>query len=119
MLLGARRVDTRTVEVALPNGATAFMRAVDLDDDIDSSGAIKTALRDKFDFDAVTETLGGMSQALRAALVTAAPGKVTVELGVELAIKSGVLVGLIVDGESRSSLKVTLEWGRADHTTAE
>jgi len=40
-----------------------------------------------------------------------------VELGLELAVKSGVLVGLIVDGESTGSLTVTLEWERDRHTT--
>jgi len=36
----------------------------------------------------------------------------TVELGIQLAIKNGKLTGLIVEGKADASLKVTLEWGK-------
>jgi hypothetical protein len=35
---------------------------------------------------------------------------VTVELAIELAVKSGKLTGLVVDGEGKGALTVTLEW---------
>jgi hypothetical protein len=37
-----------------------------------------------------------------------------VELGLELAVKSGRLTGLLVEGAGSGSLKVTLEWGGGD-----
>lgn len=97
-------MNSRIVEVSLPNGATALVRAVD------AGGATKTNALSKFDFDDVGRTLEGLAEAVKASLVKVAPKKVTVELGVELAVKSGKLTGLLVEGEGSGSLKVTLEW---------
>jgi hypothetical protein len=60
----------------------------------------------------VSRTLEGVSEAVQRGLVKAAPTKVSVELAMEFAVKSGVLTALIVDGESKGSLTVTLEWER-------
>lgn len=100
-------MDTRVVEVTLPNGTTALVRAVE----VDGGGATKTAFGDKFDFGDVAGTLEGLSDAIRSSLAKAAPDKVTVVLGLELAVKAGRLTGLLVEGEGRGSLTVTLEWG--------
>jgi hypothetical protein len=94
---------SRIVEVTLPNGATALVRAVHVD-----GGATKTTFGDRFDFADVAATPEG----LRASLVKAAPDTVTVELGLELALKAGKLTGLLVEGEGSGSLAVTLEWQR-------
>ena len=102
-------VESKIVDVALPNGAVALVRARQLD----SSGATKTGFG-KLDFDNVAKTLEGVTEAVRKAVDKAALSKVSVELGVELAVKSGALVGLIVDGESTGSLTVALEWERRD-----
>lgn len=99
---------TEVVEVQLPNGTTALVRAIKVDD---GGGATKTGIGDKFNFDDVAGTLEGLSSAIRTALANAAPDKVSVELGIELAIKSGKLTGLVVEGEDKGSLSVTLEWG--------
>lgn len=99
---------SRVVEVTLPNGATAHVQARELD----GGGATKTALRDSLDFAGVAATLEGITEAIRGAVAKAAPSRVSVELGLELAVKSGKLVGLIVDGECTGSLTVTLEWER-------
>jgi hypothetical protein len=71
------RVDVRLVEVSLPNGSTALVRAVD----VDGGGATKTGFADRFDFNDVSATLEGLSDAIRASLVRAAPDKVTVGCG--------------------------------------
>jgi len=97
---------TRIVEVDLPNGATALVRATE----VDGGGATKTGVADRFDVGSVVATLEGLSQALKDGLRKAAPSKVTVELGVELVVKAGKLTGLIVEGEGKGSLTVTLEW---------
>lgn len=99
---------SKVVEVRLPNGATAHVQVRELD----GVGATKTGLRDALDFEGVARSLEGITDAIRTAVAKAAPNKVSVELGIELALKSGTLVGLIVDGESKGSLKVNLEWGR-------
>jgi hypothetical protein len=103
-------MESRVVEVVLPNGAVALVQARE----VDGGGATKTAFG-RLDFDGVTATLAGITDAVRAAVSKASPNKVSVELGLELAVKAGVLVGLIVDGDSTGSLTVTLEWERGDH----
>lgn len=100
------------MEVALPNGATALVRALD----VEAAGATKTALGDTFNFDQVAAVLEGLSQSIRSALVKAAPNKVTVQLGIEVAVKSGKLTGLLVEGQGRGSLTVTLEWDGGEVT---
>lgn len=106
-------MDTRVVEVELPNGHVALIEARDLD----GGGATKTGLG-RLDFDQVSATLEGVSQAILAAARKASPKKVSVELGIELVVQSGHLVGLVVDGKATTSLKVTLEWEREPATPA-
>jgi NTP-dependent ternary system trypsin peptidase co-occuring protein len=98
------------VEVELPNGAVALVRPRVVAGD----GATKTSVMDRFNFDDVAATIEGVSGAIRAALVSAAPDSVSVELGFELAVKAGKLVGMVVDGEATGSIKVTLGWGRPE-----
>jgi hypothetical protein len=102
-------MERRVVEVELPNGVVAFVRVTDVDP---GGGASKAGRVSRFDLGEVMGTLEGLSTAIRSALVEAAPDKVTVELGLELAVKSGTLTGLLVEGEGKGSLTVTLEWGR-------
>jgi hypothetical protein len=96
--------------VVLPNGAVALVQARQ----VEGGAATKTAFG-RLDFDGVTKSLEGITNAIRTAVAKAAPSKVSVELGMELAVKSGALVGLIVDGESSGSLTITLEWERDRH----
>ncbi len=44
----------------------------------------------------------------------AKPDKMTAELGLKLAVKSGKLTGMLVEGSGTASLKVTLEWQRGN-----
>jgi hypothetical protein len=39
------------------------------------------------------------------------PERASVEFGVQVAVKSGQLTGLVVEGSGQASLKVTLGWG--------
>ncbi len=102
-------MERRIVEVRLPNGVQALVRAIDVDGI--TGGATKTSALSALDFEEVSRTLEGLSLAVREALVAAAPQKVTLELGLELAVKAGKLTGLLVDGQGTGSLRVTFEWG--------
>jgi hypothetical protein len=88
----------------------ALVRAADLDED-GGQVAEKVGWRDSFDLAAVSETLEGIAQAVRSGLEKMTPSKTTVELGIQLAVKSGKLTSLVVEGDASASLKVTLEWG--------
>ena len=104
-------MDTTVVEVTLPNGAVALVRAVA----VDGGGATKTAFEGTFDFDVVGMALSGIADTIKSGLAAAAPDKVSVELGLEVAVKAGKLTALLVEGSGTASLKVTLEWdGGAD-----
>jgi Na+/H+-translocating membrane pyrophosphatase len=103
-------VERSVVEVELANGVVALVQVAD----VEQGGASKTGPLGKFDLGAVAGTLEGLSTTIRAALAKAAPDKVTVEFGLQLAVTSGTLTGLLVDGESSGSLNVTLEWGSGD-----
>ncbi|HEX6753191.1 MAG TPA: CU044_2847 family protein [Solirubrobacterales bacterium] len=94
------------VEVSLPNGSTALARVAAVDEE----GAKKVGAMGKLDFDGVGETLQGVAKAIHAALAKVEPNRTTVEFGMELAVKNGKLSGLLVEGEGRGSLVVTLEW---------
>lgn len=102
-------MDSTLVEVELPNGASALVEARKVEDE----GAAKTSFG-RLSLDDVSDTLEGITESIRSAVAAVAPTKVSVEFGMELAIKSGTLVGLIVDGESKGSLTITLEWERKD-----
>jgi hypothetical protein len=77
---------------------------------IDGIGATKTSAVPKFDFEEVGRTLEGVAEAVKASLARAKPDKVTIELGLKLAVKSGKLTGLVVEGQGEGSLAVTMEW---------
>jgi hypothetical protein len=100
---------SRVVEVTLPNKAIALARVTELDEA--GATAEKVGWKDTFDFKHVTGTLEGVAQAIREGLAKARPDRTTVELGIELAVKNGMLTGMLVDGEANASLRVTLEWG--------
>jgi hypothetical protein len=104
-------VEQQVVEVTLPNGATALVRA--LNEGGVPEGATKVGWKE-LNFDDVAHTLEGLALALRAAVDKASPHKVTVELGLELAVQPGKLIALLVEGAAKGALKVTLEWGRDD-----
>jgi hypothetical protein len=102
---------SRVVEVVLPNKAVALVRAAELDEGQAAGPAEKVGWKGPYDLDHVSETLEGIAQAIRSGLEKVRPARTTVEFGIELAVKSGKLTGMLVEGEANASLKVTLEWG--------
>jgi len=103
----------KVIEINLPNGSVALARV----SVVESAGAQKTASLPKLDFEEVGKTLEGIVAVLKSALEKAAPDKVTVSLGMELAVKSGKLTGLLVEGEGKGTLGVTVEWTGAPPTS--
>jgi hypothetical protein len=102
---------SRLVEVTLPNNTVALVQAADVDG-AGQAAAEKAAWANAFDLKQVSGTLEGVAQAIRSGLEKAAPSKTTVELGLELVVKSGQLTSLLVNGQGDATLKVTLEWSR-------
>lgn len=94
------------VEMRLPNEGVVLARV----NAVDGGGAEKVAALPNFDFTDVTRTLEGVATAVDAALTKVAPSKVVLELGLEVGAKNGKVSGLLIEGEGRGSLRVTLEW---------
>jgi hypothetical protein len=106
--VGAGGVGVReVVEVELPNGTVALVRAVP----VDGGGATKVGARGLLDFDGVAGTLAVVGEAIQAAMVKAKPRMVRVDLGIEMVLKAGKLTALLVEGTGTADLRVTMEWG--------
>lgn len=58
---------------------------------------------------AITNELAGTLQDIQKQVK---PEKVSVKLGLEIAIESGQLTALIVKGASKANLEITMEWGQ-------
>jgi hypothetical protein len=101
---------SKVVEVVLPNNTVALVRAIQLDEGEAPPTAEKVGWKDQLDFQHVSGTLEGVAQAIQSGLEKVKPTRTTVELGIELAVKNGKLMGMLVEGEANASLKVTLEW---------
>lgn len=61
-------------------------------------------------FEDMLQSLEALSKAVYQAVKAVAPKKATVEFGVEIAAESGKLTALLVKGEGKANLKITLEW---------
>jgi hypothetical protein len=102
---------SRLVQVRLPNGTVTLVQAMVVDGE-DPGGAEQAGWDKVFDLHQLSETLDGVAHAIKSGVEKAKPTKTTVELGLSLAVKSGILTSVIVDGKAQTSLTVTLEWGQ-------
>jgi hypothetical protein len=91
-----------------------LVRAASLDGDGPRDVGLEDAIAS---FRDIEETLYQVGSSLLDALERIAPAKATVEFGLEVAVKGGRLLSVLVDAGSSASLKVTLEWtpGAARH----
>ena len=62
-------------------------------------------------FKEVTDAVEGIADAITETFRKVKPDKATVEFGVEMAISSGQLTAVIVQGSGKANLKITMEWG--------
>jgi hypothetical protein len=63
-------------------------------------------------FQDLTDAIEGITGAIANSINKVKPDKATVELGLEVAIKSGKLTALWVEGTGKGNLKITLQWGQ-------
>jgi hypothetical protein len=94
---------TEKVEVKFANGATAYFET-------SAVGGEEEVAFDIRSFEGVLDAIEGVSQSVLAAVGKVKPSKASVEFGVEVAMESGQLTALIVKGEGKANLKITLEW---------
>lgn len=76
-------------------------------DDYEDVGALdRTAAR----VHRLRDLITGVAASVRDAAAQAAPDEVSVEFGVEFAVRGGAVVSVLADAESTTVLKVTLTW---------
>jgi hypothetical protein len=102
-------------EIILPNGSTVAVRVTQPDRTEDWAGGAETvSFVDKLNFADVANSIAGIAEAMGSVFERAKPDKATVSLGFEIAVKSGRLIAILVEGEGKGTLNVSLEWaGRA------
>jgi hypothetical protein len=108
---------TKLVEVYFPNGKSALIETRLLDDSVDNqpedadvSFKERDVLLKQFSFSHIEDSIQTVSNSVLNALKKISPSKVSVELGFEVGVKEGELTALLVKGEGKTSIKVTLEW---------
>jgi NTP-dependent ternary system trypsin peptidase co-occuring protein len=66
--------------------------------------------RENLPFDGVTGSIEAIAERVTAALANVKPDKATVEFGIDVALETGGLTGLLAKGSGSAALKITLEW---------
>jgi|SRR5215211_1116166 len=103
------------VEVALPNEQVMLAR-VHAVDGVDL-GPRDVGFKEQLSLEGITETLQAVGAAVLLALDHVRPEQASVEFGLDLAVKSGRLTGLLVEGDAAATLRVTLKWTRREPAT--
>ncbi|MEJ3750059.1 CU044_2847 family protein [Actinomycetes bacterium KLBMP 9797] len=65
----------------------------------------------KLDLEDLRNTIAGVTQSVHAAIETVQPDQLSVEFGVELAMKTGKLTSVLAEVSGNASLKITMSWG--------
>jgi hypothetical protein len=110
------------VEVTLPNGQPILAQVHIAPGE---TGLRDVGLRDELSFSGVSATVKEVASnvltALMSSLEKEKPNDVSIEFGVSLAVKSGRLTGLLIEGSSAATLKITLKWQTItkEHTASE
>lgn len=103
---------TTNIPVLLPNGVTAYIEG-------SIFGGEENVSADLLSFDNVIGIIEGISQGFKNAMHKVKPSKGTVEFSLEVGLKTGQLTALIVKGDGKANLKITLEWkSKAEQETA-
>ena len=105
---------SEVVSVILPSGQQILARVqVEGPADVGAGAAVRRlAIAD------LRETVEGVTQSVARALQRVHPDEVSVEFGVELALKTGKLTSVLAEGSGKASIKLALTWSSADRLRA-
>jgi hypothetical protein len=95
---------SEVIPTQLADGTVIHVQATLLGGDEQVSAHIPT-------FEEVSHIIEGVAQSLFSSLERVKPRKARVEFGVEIALESGHLTALLIQGSSTANLKIILEWG--------
>ena len=105
--------ETKVVELALPDGGKVLVRTESVDGAVQGRRPADVGFQEALSFSAVSATVRGIATDIHEAIKSVEPEVTEVEFGLELAIKGSKLVCLLVDGETKATLKVRMEWRKA------
>lgn len=98
-------------ELTLPNGRSVAIRLKH-----GESGAQKVSFTDGVEFGIIADAIVGLTDAIGGVLEKCKPTKASVSFGLEVTAKSGKLLALLVEGEGKGTLNVSLEWSKSTAT---
>ncbi|MEB3119844.1 MAG: CU044_2847 family protein [Snowella sp.] len=97
------KMDEKVVSLKLSDNVSIFVQATDL-------GGEQRVANEVIDFQEVADTVEAIADSLVKTFKKVQPQKASVEFGVKVAIKSGKLTTLLVEGSGEANLKIHLEW---------
>lgn len=94
---------TENIPVQLNNGEEFFIEATIL-------GGEEEVDFDFIPFEQVTQAVEVIADSMAQTIEKIKPSKASIELGLEIGLKEGKLVTLIVQNSAKANFKITLEW---------
>lgn len=99
------------VQAVMPDGTSIWVRVNDDDEGPRDTGFGDRLSRQLAD---LPQTLETITHNVRTGLRRAAPDEVTLEFGIEIAVKSGQLVSVVTEAGGSATLRVTATWRKGD-----
>ncbi|MFD7879929.1 CU044_2847 family protein [Streptomyces sp. NPDC059766] len=100
------------VEVETPGGGTLYVRVED------EGGPRDTSFADiRHRLDDLPQTLDTVVGTVRSGLRRAAPDELTLQFGIELSLKAGLLVSVVTGSGAKATLNVTATWRKTGDPT--
>ncbi len=97
---------SRLLQVELPNGQVIWARvATEGPADVGTSDVVR-----KLRLDDLRETVAGVTHSVAKAIENLRPDQVSLEFGIELAVKTGKLTSVLAEGSATGNLKLTMSW---------
>lgn len=89
----------------LPNNMVVLVQPV-------NAGGREQVVSGDLSFEGVTDAVQGIAQSIVAIWEKVKPDRATVEFGVQIALQSGKLTAMFVQGSGSADLRITMEWGK-------
>lgn len=100
---------TEIIQVQLSDGTIINVEATPIGEQ-DVSSPTNRAFREITD--SIKSIATELAETLKEINQSVQPDKISIKLGLEIAVESGQLTALIVKGAGKANLEITMEWGQ-------
>jgi len=105
--------NVRAIPIDLGEGSIMHVEATILPNALDGQPQdISNFIPNALQFGSVIELLKKLSASLLEAIKAAEPTKAGLEFAIDVGVEAGQLTALLVKGEAKGNLKVSLEWSK-------